>query len=85
MKPYEQRTCPRRQDCMPRDLTPDPVVSLMPVLPLAAYNAFKAFTGLTFVAGTRLHRAKGSPHIFAVTPGQKYALCVYRHTRTFGE
>lgn len=52
---------------------------------LDAFKAFKKFTGLRFLPETYLHRKPGGSRIFAVNSCSSSAVCVYNHTRTFGE
>lgn len=78
------RACPQWKDCMPKDtIAADQLVGWKE-MPTKAFNNFVKWTGLRLEAGTRLLR-NGGDHIFAVHPDHEVAVCVYRHSRTFGE
>lgn len=78
------RNCVLWYDCMPKDTVAAHQVFDWPAMPLQAFNAFVKWTGLRFDDGTRLVR-DGGDHIFAVHALSPVAVCVYRHSRKFGE
>lgn len=62
---------------------PKEQVEIWSEMSMDAYKAFKRFTGLKFLDDVRLYRIAGQPRIFAVSPNDNLAICVYNFSREF--